>query len=184
MMDVQLRRATQQDAAVVAQLGRITFAETFGYLFAEHGADLAAYLDRTFGLAKIEASLGKPMNLWWLATADGLPVAYAKLKYPSPSALLSEPDAAQLQKIYVLRDFMGKGIGVPLLDAALEQAARLGAPVVWLTVLRQNERAIGFYIRHQFTTVGPESYTIGTQTFSFNVMVRPLGSERVSSATM
>jgi hypothetical protein len=40
---------------------------------------------------------------------DNLPVGYAKLKLHSPTAQFGRPDVAQLQKIYVLQDFLGWG---------------------------------------------------------------------------
>jgi GNAT superfamily N-acetyltransferase len=125
-MSLHIRAAEQEDAAVVALLGRITFAETFGPLFEHHPDDLALYLQATFGVAKIRRSLDVPGNSYWLAFADDLPVGYAKLKYPSATGLLPESDAAQLQKIYVLRDFLGRGIGLPLLQVSVARARRLG----------------------------------------------------------
>jgi hypothetical protein len=73
-MGVQIRRAEAVDTAVVALLGRITFGETFGYLFRDHQDDLHAYLDRTFDVAKVERSVGKSENAYWLAFSAGLPV--------------------------------------------------------------------------------------------------------------
>jgi hypothetical protein len=49
----------------------------------------------------------------------GLPVGYAKLKHPSPPPCQDAPDAAQLQKIYVSREFLGAHIGRDLRFALL-----------------------------------------------------------------
>jgi hypothetical protein len=73
-MTAEIRPATSEDAAIVALLGRITFAETFGYLFRSRPAELRAYLDSTFGVGKIVTSLGRPENACWLALSDCLPV--------------------------------------------------------------------------------------------------------------
>lgn len=169
-MDVCIRTAGPGDAEVVALLGRITFAETFGHLFREHQDDLRAYLDATFGVTKIERSLGKPENAYWLARVRGLPVGYAKLKHPSATALLAEFGPAQLQKIYLLAEFLGRGVGRPLLDAALDRAAILQASAVWLAVLRENGRAIAFYNSYGFAPLGDADHTIGAQTFRFRLM--------------
>jgi diamine N-acetyltransferase len=139
-MALDIIRAKPSDAAAVAPLGRITFAETFGDLFSDHRDDRRSYLDATFDVAKIERSLGKPENLYWLAQRNELPVGYAKLKYPSAPPGKPGRDAAQLQKIYVLRKFHGDGIGRALM-ASIRQASHL-ASLIWLAVLSQNERAI------------------------------------------
>ncbi len=169
-MNAPVLRAQPEDAAVIALLGRITFAETFGHLFADHRADLLAYLDRTFSVSKIRRSIQSSLNAYWLGFADGLPVGYAKLKYPSPTPLLSGKSVAQLQKIYVLRDFLERGIGKSLLATILDHAANLQIEELWLDVLKDNTRAILFYQRHGFNALGEDTYTIGAQSFLFHLM--------------
>ena len=166
-MTVEIRAATGDDAPLVALLGWLTFVETFGALYVDHPADLAAYLDATFGVAKIARSLGDRNNAYWVATVDALPVGYAKLKLASPLAELADRPTAQLQKIYVLNAFLGSGLGVRLLTATLDCAASSGAQSVWLSVLQENARAIAFYRAHGFAPVGTSTFTIGAQTFAF-----------------
>jgi len=82
-------------------------------------------------------------------------------------------DAAQLQKIYVLNEFLGERIGEALLQQVLPEARRR-APMLWLDVLHENKRAISFYQKHGFTVTGKDTYTIGSQTFRFDLMtLRP-----------
>jgi ribosomal protein S18 acetylase RimI-like enzyme len=159
-----------EDAAVVALLGRVTLAETFDYLFVDHKDDLRAYLAATFGAAKIAHSLGNPKNAYWLALDQGLPVGYAKLEHPSPNVSLPCENVAQLQKIYVLRDFLGQGIGRLLLQAVLDRAILIEAPAVWLAVLQVNARAIAFYQAQGFAALREATHPIGAQTFNFRLM--------------
>lgn len=168
-MTADIRRAEPADATTIALLGRITFAETFGHLFSQHRDDLRSYLDATFDVAKIEHSLAKPQNLYWLALWHRLPVGYAKLKHPSPPPGQPQQNAAQLQKIYVLRPFIGQRIGQALMQPVTLTAFR-EAPLLWLDVLRENEPAIAFYGRHGFVGIGEDTYTIGAQQFLFHLM--------------
>ena len=168
-MELQIRPAHPADAAVVALLGRITFAETFGHLFVGHETDLTQYLDRIFGVGKIEESLGKASNAYWLAALDRLPVGYAKLKLGSAPACGQQKDASQLQKIYVLRSFLGRGVGAALMQPIIGEV-RQRASFLWLHVLRENVRAIEFYQRFGFSALGEDTYAIGTQTFRFHLM--------------
>jgi ribosomal protein S18 acetylase RimI-like enzyme len=175
-MDAQVLKAQLDDAGVIALLGRITFAETFGYLFVDHQDDLLAYLDRTFDVGKIRRSMDDPRNSYWLGFADGLPVGYAKLKYPSITSSLEGKDAAQLQKIYVLKDFLGRGIGKCLLQIVVDHAVNRQIENLWLDVLKENTRAVLFYEREGFDALGEDTYTIGAQTFAFHLMMRRVKS--------
>lgn len=170
-MEPEIRRATPEDAKLVALLGRITFRETFGYLFSDHCDELRVYLDTTFDVGKIGRSVGKPENAYWLAFVAGLPVGYAKLKHPSTPADEGGQNFAQLQKIYILKEFLGQRIGNGLLYHVLSEA-QSRAPLLWLDVLRENERAVTFYRRHGFSATGEQTYDIGSQRFAFHLMTR------------
>lgn len=170
--EINIRKAGTNDAEVVALLGRITFAETFAYLFESHEDDLRTYLDYTFGVAKIRRSLEQPRNTYWIGFADGLPVGYAKVKVPSPVAALAGKEVAQLQKIYLLKEFTGNGLGKVLMEAVFAHAGSHRVDAVSLFVLKENSSAIRFYERLAFAIVGEDTFTIGAQTFAFHLMAR------------
>ncbi len=158
---ITVRRATEEDAPIIALLGRITFTETFNHLFKDKN-DLLAYYDRTFTVAKIKEGLAKETNLFWLAFANGIPVGYAKLKLNSNSEFISANKICQLQKIYVLQDYIATGIGRKLKDELIAMAKELAFETIWLTTLKyNNERAITFYTKNKFKTNGITNYQIG-----------------------
>jgi ribosomal protein S18 acetylase RimI-like enzyme len=171
-LSLEIQRATSEDAELVALLGRTTFAETFGYLFANHRADLDQYLDKTFSVQKIERSLGNSVNNYWIVRFDRLPVAYAKLKFPSLAPSSTSKNEAQLQKIYVLRNFLGQGIGRHLLQGVFCRATQLNASSVWLVVLAENQQAIRFYERAGLQRRGRHEFAIGAQAFDFDLLSR------------
>jgi len=170
-MEPEIRRATPEDAMLVALLGRITFREAFGHLFGDHRDELRAYLDTTFDVGKIGRSVSAPENAYWLAFVAGLPVGYAKLKHPSAPTDQGDQNAVQLQKIYILNEFLGQRIGSGLLYHVILETKRR-APLLWLDVLRENERAITFYRKHGFSAIGEQTYDIGSQRFLFHLMAR------------
>ncbi len=168
-----IRQASTQDAYVIALLGRITFTETFGHLFSDHN-DLLNYFEQTFSVQKIERSLRKEHNIYWLALVDGLPVGYAKLKMRSPTPFLDDENVCQLQKIYVLKDFLSMKIGLALQNELLEEAGRSGSSFVWLSVLKDNERAVNFYLKNGFQKIGDHDFNIGKEDFDFMAMAKRL----------
>ncbi len=169
---MEISRATPSDTKIIALLARITFTETFGHYF-EDKTDLENYLDHTFSVQKLKNSLTKPNNLYWLAYIDELPVGYAKLKLNSPSSFLNESALCQLQKIYVLKDFLSKKIGLELQNVLLEKA-KSKAPKIWLSVLKENIRAIRFYEKNGFEKIGDHDFQIGKEHFEFQAMAKSL----------
>jgi len=169
----EIKIAQAQDAPIIALLARVTFAETFGELF-EDKNDLAQYLDHTFAVAKIEKGLGKPNNLFAIAYVNGLPVGYGKLKYESPSEFVDFPHLAQLQKLYVLQDFLAQKVGSQLQAFLFEMAKENGVEKIWLSVLDSNKRAIRFYLKHGFEEIGKFQFQIGKEMFDFTALLKPM----------
>ncbi|WP_299896240.1 hypothetical protein [uncultured Aquimarina sp.] len=61
-MSITIRIATITDVEDISFLGKKTFDQSFGYLFNDK-QDLLDYLERTFSLAKLKTSIGKPHNI-------------------------------------------------------------------------------------------------------------------------
>ena len=136
--------------------------------------DLIDYYNSTFSVQKIEAGIEKPNNLFWIAFANRLPVGYAKLKLHSKSEFVDSKEVCQLQKIYVLKDFLSMKIGLELQRSLLEKAKELRFTEIWLSVLNSNERAIRFYEKSGFEEIGNHDFQIGKENFEFVAMGRTL----------
>ncbi len=168
-----IRKATVVDAEYISLLGRVTFGETFGHLFRDK-QDLLQYYERTFAVQKIRNSIANPNNAFWLAFVNELPVGYAKLKLRSASPFINSKEVSQLQKIYVLKDFISLKIGRELQNSVLAKAIENKSESIWLSVLERNNRAIAFYKKNDFSQLGNHDFQIGKERFSFIVMSRNL----------
>jgi ribosomal protein S18 acetylase RimI-like enzyme len=170
---LEIRKAHNKDAPIIALLGRITFTETFGHLFRDKN-DLMDYYDNTFSVEKINQSIKKPENVFWLAFVNKLPVGYAKLKLNSKSEFIHSDSICQLQKIYVLNDFLSMKIGSELQTELFSEAKKSGFKHIWLSVLKTNDRAIRFYKKYGFSKAGQHSFSIGKEDFDFIAMHKTL----------
>ena len=173
MNTIEIRLAKKEDAPFIALLGRTTFTETFGHFFRDQ-QDLIDYYNLTFSVQKIEVGIEKSDNVFWIAFANRLPVGYAKLKLNSHSDFIDSKSVCQLQKIYVLKDFLSMKIGFGLQDALLKKAKELNFDQMWLSVLHSNVRAINFYKNSGFEHVGHHDFQIGKERFEFIAMNKQL----------
>ncbi|MBK9671993.1 MAG: GNAT family N-acetyltransferase [Bacteroidetes bacterium] len=170
-MKIHIRRATTSDAAIVALLARITFREAFGFVWTNESV-LRNYLATTFSVSKIFTSIQKENNVFWIAFADDLPIGYAKLKKWCPYEKISDPAPAQLQKIYVLNDFIGKTIGEKLQNELFVEVEKRKIKTLWLAVWDGNDKAIRFYERHGFRKETKYHYDFESMSFDYEVMVK------------
>lgn len=172
-MSVLVRKANADDAQFISLLARVTFTETFSSYFRDRN-DLTKYLDDFFSVRKFRSSLEKENNAFWIAFYDELPVGYCKMKKVCKSEYSTSNRASQLQKIYVLQDFLSKQIGRQLSDLMFQEAKLIGTEQLWLSVLVSNDRAIRFYEKQGFVSVGGVKFSIGKEDFDFYVMQKDM----------
>lgn len=171
-MQIIIKKASKNDAPILALLAQITFKEAFGHVWDKFV--LKNYLRHTFSVKKLESSIGKSNNVFWLAYADELPVGYAKLKIYSPYEHLADPKPAQLQKIYVLNDYIGNKIGEQLQNTLFEQVRAEGLKTLWLAVWDGNDKAIQFYEKHGFKKETTYHYNFESMSFDYEVMTKTI----------
>jgi len=174
---IQIRKTTIDNAQHIALLGRITFTETFSEYFRDK-QDLFDYYEQTFSVPKIKASLQKENNRYWIAFWNELPVGYAKLKMCSTTEFIPTENVSQLQKIYVLKEFLDKKIGKLLMDKLMQSFNESDKSHLWLSVLKSNERAVKFYYQNDFKHVGEHLFRIGKEVFDFYVLYYEKKSNR------
>jgi ribosomal protein S18 acetylase RimI-like enzyme len=168
------RTAIPADADPLAALAERTFRDTF----ADDNSpdDIEAYVRDSFSLARVRAELTDDANTFLLAFMDGeeQPVGYAKLRTGTtdPSVAGSEP--VELQRLYVDRSAIGHGVGATLMVASLDAALSAGHRTLWLGVWERNTRAISFYERWQFETVGDHEFRLGSDHQTDLIMARPV----------
>src|ERR1700755_2768465 len=98
--NLNVRRATVDDAAALANIAAATFVETFGHLYPP--ADLQEFLAKTYAVEKCRNQLADAATGVWLAPVNGGELAgfvlVGRCKLPVENL---EPTAAEIQQLYV-----------------------------------------------------------------------------------
>lgn len=170
--EVRIRTAAAADARDLADLGTRTFLEAYGDT--NDPADLAAYIADTYTEHSITAALESAGVTYLIAETGGQAVGFAKLVDGSRSPQVTASSPAELQQLYVVGHRHGGGVGSALLAACIEKAREHGCDTLWLGVWEHNQRAIGFYERLGFATVGSYTFRLGAQQQTDLVMTLPL----------
>ena len=160
MKNIRLTHATASDASLIAKLALDTFCESFEKL--NNPEDFRAYVNEAFHVSKIELELKEPGSLYILAYADDELAGYARVrqsdevkeKFPGIKTL-------ELQRIYALDKFIGKGIGKALMNYSIELGQKQGAEILWLGVWEHNHRAQQFYKKLGFEQFSSHVFMVG-----------------------
>jgi ribosomal protein S18 acetylase RimI-like enzyme len=158
--DLTIRRANREDASLLVELGARTFAETFAT--DNSPEDMAAYLAASFNLAQQMAELVDPPSTFLIAEVGGLAVGYAKLHAGEPAEGVDGAKPVELVRLYVSREWLGRGVGEALMRACIDEARQAGHSSIWLGVWERNDRAQAFYRKWNFRTVGEHVFQLGS----------------------
>lgn len=168
--DLTIRRANPEDAGLLTTLGARTFSETFA---ADNTPeDMAAYLTANFNLAQQTAELNDPASTFLIAEVGGLAAGYAQLHVGKPAEGVAGAKPVELVRLYVLREWLGRGVGEALMRACVNEARQAGHGTIWLGVWEQNARAQTFYRKWDFRAVGEHVFQLGSDSQRDIVMER------------
>jgi ribosomal protein S18 acetylase RimI-like enzyme len=174
---IDIRHATADDASLLAQLGEVTFFDSFA---ADNTPeDMAAYIRSAFSTEKQAAELADPGSLFLVASVEGEVAGYARLYAGQPAEGVTGERPVELVRFYSTRPWIGRGVGPALMAACLSEARELGYDTIWLGVWERNERAIAFYRKWGFRVAGTHSFLLGADWQTDYVMVKVLASRGV-----
>ena len=141
-MRVQLENVSKENISELRPICIDCYSVYFGDHWNENGLDW--YLDKQFNHKKLKSDLNnKDVDYYFINVIDN-PVGFIKINNNSVSNLFVDP-YAELEKMYVLPKFKGKGIGKKALKKAIKIIQEKGKKILFLDVLDTNKKAIAFY---------------------------------------
>ena len=167
-----IREATITDVAVLSELARRTFYDTFAPT--NDATDMALYLAEAFGIDQQTRELNDRDITTLLAEEDGEAIAFAQLRSGHVPDCVNGPHPIELWRFYIAHQWHGRGIARPLMDRVLSEARARGARTLWLGVWEKNARARAFYAKCGFTDVGDHIFLFGTDPQTDLVMAARL----------
>jgi ribosomal protein S18 acetylase RimI-like enzyme len=156
---INVRQISIQDLPALQTIGRKTFAETFAEGNSEE--NLALYLAEGFSNEKLTKELENKNSQFYFAEMDGRVLGYLKVNTGNAQSEQQDPDALEIERIYVLQEFHGKEVGLALYEKAFSIAREKNAPYIWLGVWEHNPRAIRFYKKQGFVEFDKHIFQLG-----------------------
>lgn len=112
------------------------------------------------------------------ASSGAALVGYAHLVAGPAPEVVTGPAPIELKRLYVAREWHGRGIAQALMNASLDAARARSAKTLWLGVWERNPRAVAFYEKYGFTRVGEHSFLLGSDLQTDWLLARPIADVR------
>ncbi|MBA4745399.1 MAG: GNAT family N-acetyltransferase [Muricauda sp.] len=159
-MALHYLKCTTADLKTLVHISKETFRAAFEK--DNDPKDFEAYIQEAFHPDKLAKELAHKDCLFYFVYDDETLVGYFKLNIGTAQTDVHDPNALEIERIYVLGEHQGKKIGAWMLQEIITKAKELGKDYIWLGVWEHNPKAIRFYQKHGFTKFNEHPYYIGT----------------------
>lgn len=168
-----LRPALPADAPSLAVLAERTFRDAFGVRNSPGNMDL--HCAKVFGTEIQQREIGDRGLVTTIAEIDHRMVGYSQLRLLHSHASVVAERPAELNRIYVVAEWHGRGVAHDLMQHALDSAARAGCDCLWLGVWEHNPKAMAFYRKFGLEVVGTHAFMLGDDRQRDVVMAVKIG---------
>ena len=156
---MKIRKINIDDLETLRYLSIQTFKETFEEVNTEE--DMQKYLDENLSLERLKSELENLDSEFYFIENENKNLGYLKLNFENAQTEKVEENYFEIERIYVLKAFLGQKIGQILFDKAIEIGREKNLEYVWLGVWEENHRAIKFYEKNGFKIFGKHDFVLG-----------------------
>lgn len=155
-----IRKALENDVALLTKLGYDTFHETYAAYNTQ--SDMDMYLSEKFTQDRIATELQQDGADFFIAELSGKPAGYVKynMNNNNPENLIANRPL-ELERIYILKEYQRSKIGKELIHHCISYARENLCDVIWLIVWQENLQALKFYESHGFIKFGVKDFILG-----------------------
>ena len=158
-MCFDFRECNIEDLDKLRDLSIKTYTETFADYNTEK--NMNEYLTRAYKRETLrEELMNSESNFYFLHRSNNL-LGYLKLNQYRAQTDIKDPESIELERIYVAKEFQGRGFGQILMEKAIGLAVSSQKQYIWLGVWEKNSKALNFYKKNGFYEFGKHRFVMG-----------------------
>lgn len=170
-MSLIFRLATEEDSLRLSVLLKQVYMDTYG--LEGVSTEFAHFITENFSVENVKAAIHSDKTIIWLAVYKNNLVGTLQIVLDK-ACPLKDIVAPEINKLYILNRFSGKGIGRELMKRGEESLRKIRQNQVWLWVLESNERACSFYAQQDYKCIGNAPLQLEENLYDNKVMLKEL----------
>ncbi len=156
---ITLKKVELTDVQTLLNISREMFFTAFAHL--NKPDDMAIYASKAFTIEKLSEEINNAGSHFYFALLNDQIAGYIKLNANTAQTEFQDPQALEIERIYVDARFQNQQIGKQLLQFAMGKAIANKFNYIWLGVWDANHNAIRFYQRHGFRVFSSHEFMLG-----------------------
>ena len=158
---IEIRPIKSGELSLLRQMAIETQLETFGKLNTPE--NMEAFIQKTFNMDQLKNEFQEPGSIYFMAWEGNEPAGFLRLRLNPEVVEHLGINSIELQRIYVLKKFLGRKIGFALMQKALAYARKNNFEWIWLGVWEKNPKAYEFYKRLGFQRFSEHIFWMGPE---------------------
>ena len=139
-------------------ISRKTFLESHGH--SAKDSDIQEYINGNLNTSVLRQQLRSSENHFYFILKDEQLAGYSKIILDRLHPSIAWQQVAKFERLYLLREFYGLGLGEELFAHNLDFARSNNQKGLWLFVWIENVRALNFYHKHNFRIIDQQDFKI------------------------
>ncbi len=152
-----IRKARMDEAEMIADLSRKTFFDTFAP--SNKMEDMELFLSEQFTRPALEKEVLDEKGIFYILEKEGTVLGYARVGRGAGSD--NQSDSVEIARFYMVKEAIGTGAARQLMLFCLQNARETGYKKAFLSVWKENHRAIAFYRKFGFEVIGETEFLLG-----------------------
>lgn len=174
-MSIEVKKCTVEDLQILQKVSVETFRDTFQDQNTEE--DLYNYLEKAYNTEQLTSELLNQQSEFYFVFNGNDLAGYLKININEAQSETNGEDALEIERIYVLPQFKGKGLGKILIQQAVGRAQFHRKTNIWLGVWEHNQAALAFYKKLGFVQTGAHSFFMGKDEQTDLILTKNLTKE-------
>ena len=156
---MKIKKCSLDDILDLQKICQQTFYETFAEQNSEE--DMRKFLDEAYSEKKLKSELENEESETFLAAENQKILGVLKINTGNAETESGFQNSLEIQRIYVLKEAKGLGVGTAFMNLAEKKARELGVSFIWLGVWEKNFPAQKFYTDKGFRKFSEHTFVLG-----------------------
>jgi GNAT superfamily N-acetyltransferase len=160
-MPITIKAISSSEVESLVKLSRETFIQSHGH--SAKASDIEQYVETHFNTEILSEALKDTRVFFNKIYVDAHLAGYSKLILDEPNTNTQLYPIAKFERLYLLKDFYGMGLGEKLLEHNSQIAKLHHQKALWIFVWTENEKGLRFYQKNDFIKIGVHDFKISQQ---------------------
>lgn len=155
----KIRECTIDDLYILKEISYNTYDDTFKPFNTPE--NMSAYLESAYNIEKLKIELQDKNSKFYFIYVDDDLGGYIKINENEAQTDIHDPNALEVERLYIKKEYHGMGLGKVLMEEAIDIAKSRGKSHIWLGVWEKNYNAQKFYKKFGFYQIGSHPFVMG-----------------------